>query len=319
MKNLFIDSNIWLSLYHFSNTDLEQFEKLKELLNQEVKLFVPQQVIDEVARNREAKLKDALTKFSLPKMQYPAFCKSYVNYNNFKTTYETIKKDYDDWLRTINEDIANQKLPADKTINLFFNSSSINLIIIEDDIIFNAVRRYNLGNPPGKDKKYGDAVNWECLLKYVPDYEDLYFVTEDKDYLSSIDSGRMNPFLLKEWQAKKQSNIIFHKSLLTFLNTTFDDIRLLQEQEKEDLIRDLQKSPNFATTHYIIAKLTNYTDWNQQQIEELCDAAIENKQVLWILTDEDVKIFYYNLLKNAKPELIENDSVKEVYDNIMDL
>ena len=29
MKYLFLDSNIWLSLYHFSSDDLEQFAKLK--------------------------------------------------------------------------------------------------------------------------------------------------------------------------------------------------------------------------------------------------------------------------------------------------
>ena len=28
MKNLFIDTNIWLSLYHFTNDDLTQFQKL---------------------------------------------------------------------------------------------------------------------------------------------------------------------------------------------------------------------------------------------------------------------------------------------------
>ena len=32
MKNLFIDANIWLSLYHFTSDDLEQFGKLKSLI-----------------------------------------------------------------------------------------------------------------------------------------------------------------------------------------------------------------------------------------------------------------------------------------------
>lgn len=59
MKNLFIDSNVWLSLYHFTNDDLAQFGKLKEILGQDIKLYIPKQVYDEVLRNREAKLKDA--------------------------------------------------------------------------------------------------------------------------------------------------------------------------------------------------------------------------------------------------------------------
>ena len=32
MKNLFIDTNIWLSLYHFTDNDLSQFAKLKSYM-----------------------------------------------------------------------------------------------------------------------------------------------------------------------------------------------------------------------------------------------------------------------------------------------
>ena len=37
MKNLFIDSNIWLSLYHFTNDDLAQFSKLKDMVNKSIR------------------------------------------------------------------------------------------------------------------------------------------------------------------------------------------------------------------------------------------------------------------------------------------
>ena len=60
-----------------------------------------------------------------------------------------------------------------------------------------------MGNPPGKDNKYGDAVNWECLLDNVPNGEDLYFISADKDYRSLIHHENMNPFLIKEWKIKK--------------------------------------------------------------------------------------------------------------------
>jgi len=51
MKNLFIDTNIWLSLYHFTNDDLNQFNKLKDMLDDGIRLFVPRQVKDEITRN----------------------------------------------------------------------------------------------------------------------------------------------------------------------------------------------------------------------------------------------------------------------------
>lgn len=67
MKNLFIDSNIWLSLYHFTSDDLTQFEKLKDFLDKDIRLWIPHQVYDEVLRNREAKIQDAFKKFDFQK------------------------------------------------------------------------------------------------------------------------------------------------------------------------------------------------------------------------------------------------------------
>ena len=87
MKNLFIDSNIWLSLYHFTNDDLAQFSKLKDMINKSIRLFVPQQVYDEITRNREAKLKDALKAFDVKALQFPAFCKAYDEFEPTTSAY----------------------------------------------------------------------------------------------------------------------------------------------------------------------------------------------------------------------------------------
>lgn len=83
MKNLFIDSNIWLSLYHFTSDDLTQFEKLKDFLDKDIRLWIPHQVYDEVLRNREAKIQDAFKKFEFSKIQYPVFCRQYDEYTQF--------------------------------------------------------------------------------------------------------------------------------------------------------------------------------------------------------------------------------------------
>lgn len=50
MKYVFIDTNIWLFLYHFTNDDLTQFEKLKDMLKESINLIVPKQVYDEITR-----------------------------------------------------------------------------------------------------------------------------------------------------------------------------------------------------------------------------------------------------------------------------
>ena len=125
MKNLFIDSNIWLSLYHFTNDDLVQFSKLKELNGKSIKIFIPQQVYDEVNRNREAKLKDALRAFEVQTIKIPVFCKEYEEYTNFNNDYTGLLRRQKEWKRKINTDIQNKNLPADKTIYSFFDVSDL--------------------------------------------------------------------------------------------------------------------------------------------------------------------------------------------------
>ncbi len=165
MKNLFIDSNIWLSLYHFTNDDLAQFGKLKELNGRDIKLFIPQQVYDEVQRNREAKLKDALKSFDVQKISYPVFCKEYEEYKQFSADFSALERRYKLWKNRIDEDIQNKCLPADKTISDFFETNDL---LNCESVVERAYMRYRIGNPPGKDNKYGDAINWECLLQEVP-------------------------------------------------------------------------------------------------------------------------------------------------------
>ncbi|MEE1002802.1 MAG: hypothetical protein U0L17_03560, partial [Acutalibacteraceae bacterium] len=48
----------------------------------------------------------------------------------------------------------------------------------------------------------------------------------------------------------------------------------------------------------IISDLNEYSDWSSRQIEDMCAAAINNNQVGWILSDEDVFDFFTKLLKS---------------------
>ena len=299
MKNLFIDSNIWLSLYHFTNDDLVQFGKLKELNGTDIKLFVPQQVYDEVKRNRGAKLKEAFKQFEIKPVQFPVFCKDYEEYAQFSNDYKSIIQRHKAWKEKIDTDIKNQSLPADKTINEIFETTTL---LECDSVVEKAFNRYRIGNPPGKDDKYGDAINWECLLSSVPDGEDLYLISSDKDYRSDLFDDMINPFLEEEWKRKKHSNIFFYKNLVPFLNDHFMDIQLRSEQEKQELISKLTHSTNFLSTHGIIAMMCKYDGWTESQIEDICLAAETNTQVGWILGDADVLDFYSRLLSRVKYE-----------------
>lgn len=80
-----------------------------------------------------------------------------------------------------------------------------------------AKTRIDLGNPPGKKKSLGDAVNWEILKDEVPLGEDLYFVGEDVDFYSDLYKDNFKEMLIDEWQNDKKSTIFCYKRLAHFL------------------------------------------------------------------------------------------------------
>lgn len=313
MKNLFIDSNIWLSLYHFTSDDLTQFEKLKNLLGKDIRLWIPYQVYDEVLRNREAKIKDAFKKFEFSKIQYPVFCQQYDEYTQFTTDYDELLKRHTAWKRKIVGDIQSVNLPADKTIKLLFKATGL---LKCDSVVDKAYNRYRIGNPPGKDNKFGDAINWECLLQNVPDGEDLYLISADKDYRSTLFDGMLNPFLDNEWKQKKRGKVHFYTSLVSFLGEHVKEIKLKTETEKQELIEKLVNSPNFITTHGVIAMMNKYTDWTATQIENLCSAVVDNTQVGRILGDDDVFEFFSRLLNNPKFHEMKECSISRVLEEL---
>ena len=237
MKNLFIDTNIWLSLYDFTNDDLSKFTKLKSHLGTTIKLAIPKQVKYEIIRNRENKLKNSMKKFSLNLPQFPVFTKEYEQYKPFQIQMDELRSKFDDWKKNIEKDIAEENLPADKTILEFFGDANY---IDCEEVIDLGYKRYKIGNPPGKDNKYGDAIIWEALLKNIPNGEDLYIISADKDYRSVIDEKKINPFLEKEWNIKKGSSIKFYTNLVDFLKEHVADIVLQAEREKLELIEKLK-------------------------------------------------------------------------------
>lgn len=268
------------------------------MLGEDIVLFVPEQIYNEVYRNRENKIKDALDKFEKFDLQFPVFIKNYDDYDAFYKRYSDLKKNHKAWLKKVKLDIANQSTPADLVLREFFEA--IEIIPSTPEIIQRGVLRYNIGNPPGKDKKYGDAINWETLIDCVPNGEDLFFISSDKDYASIYDENQFHPFLAREWKEKKQSHIVFFKSLVDFLKEHVKEIELLSESEKDSLIDELAHSGSFQTTHRLVKELSSHTDWSLRQMQDICSAAENNKQIYWILGDDDLYQFFGDLLSTEQ-------------------
>lgn len=113
--------------------------------------------------------------------------------------------------------------------------------------------------------------------------------------------------------------MVLYKSLVDFLKEHLQSIQLETEQKKEELVSRLQNSSSFSETHIIINALKEYSGWTNNQIEELCNAAINNRQVAWILGDPDVLDFYYELLLNDPSTDMGSEIIREVVETVIDL
>ena len=81
------------------------------------------------------------------------------------------------------------------------------------------------------------------------------------------------------------------------------------------MIDQLQESPNFHTTHSLIAKLQRNSYWTAHQIDKLCQAVVENNQVGWLIADDDVCSFYKRLLADTTDR---TGDLKTVYDMLFE-
>ncbi len=306
--NLFIDTNILLSFFHLSSDDLEELRKLAVLMkNGNISLHLTEQVVNEFKRNRASKISDALKRLrdSRSAIQFPQFFKDYSHYAEIRKLIEAADKKLAELVNLIEEDITSEKLRADDIIGEIFRT--VKPYPLDKSVLLEARNRVDLGNPPGKNGSLGDAVNWEVLLKSVPDNEELFFISDDGDYASPLDVSSFHPFLDNEWSLRKHSAIAFYRRLSSFLRDKFPDIKLEVELEKERTIRNLAASTSFSSTHLAVFKLSQYTDFTSSQISEIVNAALSNNQVRFILKDDDVNRFFKNLLRHREIQVDAED------------
>lgn len=310
--NIFIDTNIYLSFYHLTSDELEELRKLKVLLEQhQIRLLVPEQVIHEFKRNRENKIHDALKRFTEQKLsnQFPQMCKEYPEYLDIQAAARDFDQAKSKLLERLRNDVQNEQLKADEIIGELFKNADTTPIT--EKVSERARTRVDLGNPPGKHKSYGDAINWETLLSVLGQGEDLYFVTDDKDYQSPLNKENFDYFLLKEWVELKGSDLIFFQRLSSFLNMKFPHIKLATELEKELLINQLENSASFATTRKVLNKLIKHTDLTAAQINDIVKTAISNNQIYWIIDDSDIRRNIKKLIDGHEKE-IDQDNLNQL-------
>ncbi|WP_435018584.1 PIN domain-containing protein [Tundrisphaera sp. TA3] len=310
--DLFLDTNIWLSFYHYSNDDLEELRKLVVLIEKEkVTLHVTDQVVDEFWRNRNAKFNDAIKKFKADRLndQFPQLCKDYEEpYEQMRVAIRRYNEAKGLLLRRLTEDFGKEKLKADAVIKELFAKAKMN--VASQAVITRAFWRHRRGNPPGKKDSLGDAINWECLLEHVEDGHDLSLIAEDVDYRMEGSDDEFSPFLEREWSSKKKGKVKYYRRLSAFFNEKFPQIKLATELEKEILIKDLAKSPTFKATRRTLRGLSQVDDLTDDQACEILEAALDNNQVYWIAEEPGVRSILTKLLALHRSAL-DADRVEE--------
>lgn len=302
-RNLYIDTNVFLTFYHFSNEDLEELKKLIALINTDnIRLYIPEQTKNEFNRNREVKIADSLDKLRGAKLgnQFPMICHSYEEYDLMKKAIKNYETNKSKLLEKLQHDAENETLLADEVLNQLFSKAIT--IDTSDEILNQSILRYDVGNPPGKDKSYGDAINWESLLNKAPNDFDLYFISDDKDYYSKLNDKKFNEYLLKEWKTKKNSELHYFRRLTEFFKKHYPDIEISSETEKEIIIKNLIEAYSFDNAKSVIRKLRSFDNFSIKQLNEITSAFSTNSQIYWIKNDY--------IVLNARRDIIEQNKDK---------
>ncbi|MBN2015621.1 DUF4935 domain-containing protein [Candidatus Dojkabacteria bacterium] len=288
MKNIFIDTNIFLDFYHYSDDDLSKLNNLDELISdlKDINLLLTDQVIQEYKRNRDSKIADAMKQFQQQsiKINFPRL------FDQFKTETRELKKHIDivsnlksELEKQIYKSIIDKTLVADQVIDKFFQDKydflyKDRVLLTLGNDVTNAERRINIGNPPGKKGSLGDAINWEIILRSVPQGEIIYVISGDSDFASPLNSKKIHSFLEDEWKSTKKAEIMFYTSISEFFASEYGAVEL-DEIKKDTLIQQLEESPSFDRSREILKSLEVYSDFSKEQINSIVIASLKNDQV----------------------------------------
>jgi hypothetical protein len=290
--HVFIDTNILLNFFHYSKDELDALNSVfASHKHGSATVHLTQQVCNEFKRNRESKIKDALKRFKDTRFapQFPSFMKGYEGYGAIRDLSGQLQELQKEILEKVEKDVSEQTLLADRLIGEIFGKQKI--APVTKDVYETASMRKSLGNPPGKSNSLGDAVNWTILLASVPPKEDLHIISEDGDFYSSLNEARVHPFLLDEWKQAKGANLFAYRTLSAFMQEHFDGVAFAFDKDKDALVEALRTAGAFSITHRLIAELENYQYFSAKEVTRILDAAEENNQFGWIVTDYDVSDF----------------------------
>lgn len=255
MNFLFIDANIYLRFYDTNNTEFRKL--LKSLTELKDQIFITDQIVNEVNRNKlnvfKKSIEGYLSQANFSKISLPEHLDK-----------ETTKISEWNKKRKELEKLASELMSDLKSLigaTVYEISSSEDNVSIELQNVFNqtlpansgsysrARIRKELGNPPGKvNDPLGDQLNWTQVLENIEKVSALWIVSADNDYYTDYDKELfLNPLLLQDLKKLSPQIKVFvfaklSEALSHFSSQQTAKIESLPEKSEMDKISNQEPS-----------------------------------------------------------------------------
>src|ERR1044071_1442481 len=133
--HLFIDTNVFLSVFAYTKDDVEELAKLAELIKtRQIALYLTEHVRDEFYRNREKKLSDSIAQFEKDLIQrsVPRFMAGYPQIDDYLKAARKALKAKDEAIQRARKEADREKLAADAVFRQIIKASRVKKIKKQD-------------------------------------------------------------------------------------------------------------------------------------------------------------------------------------------
>jgi hypothetical protein len=292
MKYIFIDTNQYRHLFSKNEGFSDEIKTLLDkLINEEkIKLLLPQQVKEEVERNRFEtwyvdELKGNTNKIEKLQVNIGSLEKML---GGFPRELGKVKRKLEKELSVLKREAISikkryreLKSKANQKLKTLFDEAEF--IGETEEIVQKARLRLDKGNPPN-DNKLGDALIWEsllCYLKDAPKKSTMVFVARDGD---AWGKDGFNPWLERELKQQTGVSISLTNALSDINGLTNTEQKRLKEIERQELknnaVSNFINSRSFMSAGAHCQSLLLYKDiLTEEDYRKIVTASISNHEI----------------------------------------
>jgi len=275
---VFLDADILLNYLEGKEVDSVLPELLKLSSNKEIVLLTTSQIKDEYLRN-VATVKNK----KINELKGSSIMMNNIEYKDKKSFKNRVRKESQKIIEKNNkqENKILKEIKNFKTRESYIEKFFTIAISFDEDksILEKSYFRYLKGNPPRKKKEksesYGDAINWELILRDADKKDELIIVSRDGDYSEVLYKEiSLNSLLISDWKKVSRKKIDLFNSLGEFVNKCEKEEivnKKLIAEEKESIKEDimLQQSMDNYDNNKRIAALQLLKDYVKEIMASL--------------------------------------------------